>query len=347
MAASLSGWFRDATMRRAVTVPVVTTAAAVLGGSAGLWAPIATAVDLVTAPKKMPRLRLLSFALAWSSLETVGVGVATALWATGCSDNHDAHYALQRWWAARLVDALHYTAGARFEIDGLERLAPGPIVMCARHASIADSLLPAWLLAKVGMHPRYVLKDDLQLDPCLDIVGNRLPNHFVDRDPDDSTAELAQLESLAQGMNTKDAAVIFPEGMVVTDPRRARAIDAITTRDPDRGIRVRDLRVLAPVRPGGTAALLRGSPEADLVFVTHTGLEPLQRLADAAAGIPLDQPIRIEITRVPRTDITSGDGFVEWFDTQWSERDRYLTPISKGPRDTEPCADRARPSLPE
>ncbi len=219
--------------------------------------------------------------------------------------------------------------------------------MCARHASIADSLLPAWVLGKAGMRPRYVLKDDLQLDPCLDIVGNRLPNHFVDRDADDSTAELAQLEALARGMSTKDAAVIFPEGMIVTDARRTRAIDGITTRDPDRGVRVRDLRVLAPVRPGGTAALLRGSPDADLVFVTHTGLEPLQRLADAAARIPLDQPIRIELTRVPRARIPTGDAFTEWFDTEWSERDRHLTDrnardhgasrdsIPKGPRRTE------------
>ena len=325
MTTSLPARFRDATTRRTVTVPAITTVAATLGGSIGLWAPIATAADLATAPRRMPRLRLLSFALAWSSLESVGVGASAVLWALGRSTDRDAHYALQRWWAARLVDALHHLAGATFQIDGLERLAPGPIVMCARHASIADSLLPAWLLGQVGMRPRYVLKDELQLDPCLDIVGNRLPNQFVNREANDSTAELAQLEALAEGMNAEDAAVIFPEGTVVTNDRRARAIAAITTRDPDRGIRVRDLQVLAPVRPGGTAALLRGSPNADLVFVTHTGLEALQRLADAPARIPLDQPIRIAITRVARTDIPSGDGFIEWLDTQWAECDHRLT----------------------
>lgn len=323
-----SGWMRDARTRRAVTVPAVATAAALLGSSLGLWAPIATAVDFATAPNRMPRLRLLSFALAWSTLESIGVGVTAALWATGHRDDQDAHYALQRWWAARLVDALHHTAGVSFEIDGLERLVPGPIVMCARHASIADSLLPAWLLGQVGMRPRYVLKDDLQFDPCLDIVGNRLPNHFVDRDPDDSAAELAQLQDLADGMNAQDAGVIFPEGMVVTDARRQRAIDAITRRYPERASRVRDLQTLGPIRPGGTAALLRGSPDADLVFVTHTGFEQLQRLADAPACVPLDQPIRVEITRVTRTEVPSGDAFVQWFDRQWSERDRRLTKLA-------------------
>lgn len=324
MAGWQSGWARDTRTRRAVTVPAVATTAAVLGGSLGLWAPLATAVDLLTAPKRMPRVRLLSFALAWSTLESVGAGASAMLWAMGHGADQIAHYELQRWWAGRLVDALRYTAGVSFEINGLERLGPGPVVMCARHASIADSLLPAWLLGQVGMRPRYVLKDDLQLDPCLDIVGNRLPNHFVDRDPDDSAGELARLEALADGMGAEDAAVIFPEGTVVTDTRRRRAIETITLRDPERAKRVCDLQTLGPIRPGGTAALLRGARDADLVFVTHTGFEQLQRLADAPASVPLEQPIRVEITRVSRTDVPSGAAFVEWFDGQWSERDRQL-----------------------
>lgn len=329
MAGWRTSWMRDSRTRRAVTVPAVTTAAAVLGSSLGLVASIATVVDLATEPKKMLRLRLLSFALAWSTLESVGVGASAALWATGHGADQNAHYALQRWWAARLVDALRHTAGVSFEIDGFERLVPGPIVMCVRHASIADSLLPAWLLGQVAMRPRYVLKDDLQLDPCLDIVGNRLPNHFVDRDPDDSATELAHLEDLARGMNAKDAAVIFPEGAVVTDARRRRAISAITERNPDRASRVRDLQALGPVRAGGTAALLRGAPDADLVFVTHTGFERLQRLADAPSFVPLDQPIRVQITRVARTEVPAGDAFGEWFDAEWSERDRHLTELAR------------------
>jgi 1-acyl-sn-glycerol-3-phosphate acyltransferase len=323
---------RDARTRRAVTVPAVATTAAVLGGSVGLWAPVAAAVDLVTKPKKMPRLRLLSFALTWSTLESVGVGASAVLWATGHGADETAHYALQRWWAARLVDALRRIAGASLEINGLELLAPGPVVMCARHASIADSLMPAWLLGQVGMRPRYVLKDDLQLDPCLDIVGNRLPNHFVDRDPDDSAAELALVETLARGMRANDAAVIFPEGGVVTDARRRRAIETIAGRDHERGKRVRDLQTLGPVRPGGTAALLRGAPDADLVFVTHTGFEQLQRLADAPGSVPLQEPIRVEITRVPRTSIPSGPAFVEWLDGQWSQLDRRITSPAFGTR---------------
>jgi hypothetical protein len=177
------------------------------------------------------------------------------------------------------------------------------------------------------MRPRYVLKDELLVDPCLDIVGNRLPNHFIDRAPDDSRAELAQLDALAHGMGRRDAAVIFPEGMVVTDALRKRAIASVQTRDPDRSARVANLRVLAPVRPGGTAALLAGAPSADLVFVNHTGLEVLQQVTNIPSIVPLARRVQVEITRVPRLQVPTGEEFLEWFDTQWSAIDRRLVDL--------------------
>ena len=220
---------------------------------------------------------------------------------------------------------LHRTAGLTFEVDGLGVLTPGPIVICAQHASLADALIPVWLLGQAGMRPRYVLKDDLQLDPCLDVVGNRLPNHFVDRDPSDSAPETAALERLAAGLGQHDACVIFPEGHVVTATTRARAARKIAERDPGRLPLTSGLSVLGPVRPSGTAALLRGAPDADVVFVTHTGLESLQHVADASRQIPLARPIRIRVSRVPRQEIPAGPTFTDWLDTQWARLDHELT----------------------
>jgi 1-acyl-sn-glycerol-3-phosphate acyltransferase len=316
---------RNAAVRRAVTVPAVGCAAAALASTIGLWAPAAVAFDLAHGRPSVPRARILSFALAWSTLESIGIGISTALWATGRRGDQDLHFAFQRWWADRLLDALRETLNLTFAVDGLERLAPGPVIVCARHASIADALVPVWLLGQVGMRPRYVLKDDLQLDPCLDIFGNRLPNHFIDRDPAGDRDELGMLARLAGGMTADDACVIFPEGTVVTDARRARSVAAIAARDPERGRRVRDLRVLAPVRPGGTEALLRGAPAADLVFVAHSGLEGLQRVAGAADHVPLGRPVRVEITRCARREIPAGDDFGPWFDDQWAGCDGRIT----------------------
>ncbi|MGZ6910184.1 MAG: 1-acyl-sn-glycerol-3-phosphate acyltransferase [Acidimicrobiia bacterium] len=323
MSESLPVRLRDPLTRRSLSVSVVAVGSAALGSTAALWAPLAAAADVATSGLRFPRTRLLGFAWAWTSLETMGVAAAGALAATGRRDDRTLHYALQRWWAARLIDALRVFTDLRIEVDGLDALAPGPIVMCARHASIVDSLLPAWLLGRVGMRPRYVLKDDLLVDPCLDIVGHRIPNHFVDRTPEDLDTELAEIEALASGMGRADAAVIFPEGMVVTETRRARAVERLATRDPERAERLRGLRVLAPIRPAGTTALLRGAPDADVVFVTHTGLEALQRVGDAVRSLPLRTPVRVSIRRVARRDVPR-DGFESWLDQQWSAADGKL-----------------------
>ncbi len=324
MASALPALLRGTARRRAVTVPAVLAAAGTLTGSIGAWVPTAAALDFVDESSGMPRLRLLSLALGWSTLESIGVGVSTALWALGRGDDVEAHFAFQRWWAARLVDTLQRTVDLRFEVDNIEALTPGPIVMCSQHASMPDALIPVWLLGRVGMRPRYVMKADLQLDPCLDIVGNRLPNHFVDRDPEDSESELALLEELAVGAGIDDACVIFPEGMIVSDAGRERAKSRIEASDPDRMALVRPLQILGPVRPSGTAALLRGAPDADLVLITHVGLESLQRLANAPARIPLDRPVRINVTRISRSDIPDGEEFKPWLDARWAECDRQL-----------------------
>lgn len=305
-------------------MPAVLGASATLTSSIGLWAPLAAAFDLRDDPRRLPRLRLTAAATGWATLEAVGVAVSAGLWATGRSDDEENHFALQRWWADRLVAILERAVGLRFESDDAHVLAPGPVVIAAQHASLIDAVIPVWLLGQAGMRPRYVMMDDLQLDPCLDIVGNRLPNHFVDRDPADSATELARLEALAAGAGDLDACIIFPEGGVVTDAQRERAKASIATRNPERLARVEPLRVLGPVRPGGTQALLRGAPDADLALVTHTGLEPLRQLGNAPAEIPLRDPVRIEVTRIARADIPVGDGFTAWLDERWAELDRRL-----------------------
>ena len=166
------------------------------------------------------------------------------------------------------------------------------------------------------------------IDPCLDIVGGRLPNHFIDREPDDSSTELEFLETLSEGMRSLDAAVIFPEGMVVSEARRQRAIARLEQRDPARAARVRALTCLGPARLGGTAALLRGAPDADLVFVTHTGFERLASLATAPAQIPLVDPVRVDIRRVPRSEVSEGDGFAAWFDEEWVRCDQRTVELA-------------------
>ncbi|MGB3051137.1 MAG: hypothetical protein WBB42_09060 [Polyangiales bacterium] len=55
---------------------------------------------------------------------------------------------------------------------------PGPTILLMRYASILDTLLTSvYLQGPTQWRVRYILKQELLFDPCLDIVGNALPNY--------------------------------------------------------------------------------------------------------------------------------------------------------------------------
>ena len=87
----------------------------------------------------------------------------------------------------RAVPGAQRIFGITIEVEGTDELRDGPIIVFLRHSSVADTLLPAVFIANPnGLKLRYVLKHELLWDPCLDIVGNRLPNSFVRRGSGDS-----------------------------------------------------------------------------------------------------------------------------------------------------------------
>jgi 1-acyl-sn-glycerol-3-phosphate acyltransferase len=306
---------------------MVTATAGALVATAPVWGSASVVADLARGNRRLPNLRALSFATVWSSLETFGVAAASLLWVAGRAPDADANYALQRWWAHRLLTATRVTAGMRLVVESDDVVPPGPVVLAARHSSIADTLIPVWLLARHDMRPRYVLKRELLVDPCLDIVGNRVPNHFVTRGGDTTDEELRAITSMTMTMGPRDGAVIYPEGTVADPDRRARALARLAETDPRRADQLAGLRRLLPPRHAGLRAALEGAPAADLVFVDHTGLEPLSAIASVASAIPLRNPVRIRLRRVPRRDIPAErDEFRRWLDEQWLELDRWAEP---------------------
>jgi 1-acyl-sn-glycerol-3-phosphate acyltransferase len=319
--------------RRLLTVPGVALMAVALTASAPLWIPLSLAYDLVRARVRFPTARLVSFGLWWAWLETIGVVMAAGLWVIGRASDREAHYRLQGWWAGRLVAGLRVLCRLEIDVEGVEALADGPLIVCGRHASLADSLLPAWLLAVNGpMRPRYVMKRELLLDPCLDIVGNRVPNCFVDRGGHDTGRELEGIERLARDMGPRDAAVIFPEGGVGSASRRRHAMSSLVDRDPARYSRLALLSHLMPPRSKGTIALLRGAPDADVVLMAHVGLEGLGRVAGASRHIPLDTPVRVRLQRIPRADVPPESELADWLDARWLEMDAWIETAEHAPR---------------
>jgi len=248
--------------RRLVSIPAVILAAVLLVVLAPIWLPITLLVDLATAPRRLPRTRLVLFALCWAWLETVALGVCFVLWVT--QRDLGPWYTLQRWWAARLVGALRVTCGFRMDVEGAGVTMPGPVVVFGRHASLADSVASLFVVApNASTKPRYVLKRELLSDPCLDIAGNRIPDHFLDRGATDSGPELASLTALSRGMGAEDVAVIFPEGTRANPKKRARALEKIGERDPARAERCAGCATSSRRAP-------RGAPRYSQVHPTPT-----------------------------------------------------------------------------
>ena len=293
--------------RRLVSVGGLLVAAVMLLLLVPVWIPVAAVVDLVRRRLRLPTVRLLLFALGWSWLESASVVLAFGLWLTGQRNNHDVHYRLQAWWAANVLGLLRATTGIRVSVEGVDQLTPGPAILLCRHASLADSLVSAWVVTSLaGLQPRYVLKRELLADPCLDIVGNRLPNHFLDRQATDSRAELDALTRLSTGMGTDDVAVIFPEER---DPDRAARLDWIATSAPPepRWLRGADRR--------RTRCRHRDRLARRLRWARHVRRHPSSP-GPQAAGSPVPGPAHTA------TDVPSGEAFTEWLDETWLQADR-------------------------
>lgn len=289
--------------RRLVSIPALLLAAIVLLLASPVWLLLGIVADVVRGRFRLPTVRLLSFALLWSWLETAGVLVSASFWMIGRSDDHRRHYALQRWWARNLLRALRLTCGVRVNVENVEALRPGPVVLLARHASLADSLVSAYVVTTVaGMKPRYVLKRELLADPCLDVVGQRLPNHFLDRGAADSTPELEALADLTSSMDEVTAGIIFPEGTRANPSKRAKAIAKISEVDPERVGRISSMRHLLPPRPAGAAAMLRGNATCDVVVAWHVGFEGLDTFSGILRALskPIP-PIRFVLRRIPES----------------------------------------------
>jgi 1-acyl-sn-glycerol-3-phosphate acyltransferase len=303
-----------------------------------LWLAAALAVDAVR-PRRWIATRLLFFGVFYLSCELLGLAAAGAIWMVGRLGRWPAerwlaaHYGLQALWAGALFGAARRIFRLRVDVQDAELAARGPLLVFMRHASIADTLLPATLLQRgLGLRLRYVLKRELLVDPCLDVVGLRLPNVFVRRDSDQSGREIALVRRLAEDLGPRDAVLIYPEGTRFTAAKRARAIEKLAgSSTPELAGRARDLRHLLPPRLGGPLALLDAAKDVDVLLIGHAGLDGLATLRDLWSGALVDRAVRVRFWRVPASQIPAQrEERVVWLYARWREIDAWIDEIKAG-----------------
>lgn len=309
--------------RRFVTIPAVFVLLVVLSLLSPLLLVVGVTVDvtrLVTG-KSWVTLRGLAFLWVYLVGEVWAVAalLGTApLWGglkTGIT------FRLQERWASWNLRALETLFALEIEVEGEEVLLPGPIVVLSRHASMIDTLLPATIITRrAGLKLRYVLKQELLVDPALDLAGNRLPNVFIDRTPGDSSVRAA-IRELARDLGPDDGVLIYPEGTRFTESKLRHA-----QRRPDHGPGevIAGLRRVLPPRPAGTLAILDVT-DADVVVLAHHGLEGLATVRDVWDGGLVRSLISVRMWRVKRTDIPQERAErVAWLYRLWTEIDDWV-----------------------
>jgi len=292
----------------------------------------------------MRSLRLVGFALVWLVAEALVLVMLAGLWVVSgfggrlrTEPYQSRHYGLMRWFLDVLYGGAARTYGLRVEVDEpeltgdeLEARLRRPVIVLSRHAGPGDSfLLVHQLLSLYQRRPRVVMKAALQLDPSVDIVGNRLPNVWVRSRQTGERLFTEQIARLARGLDDRGALVIFPEGGNWTPHRWRRGIRRLESLGrSDLAERARDMPNLLPPRPGGALAAVAACPDADVIFVAHAGLDNIVTLGDIWGKFPINQVIRARWWRVPYDQVPREAGHedqVRWLYAWWARIDAWIT----------------------
>lgn len=312
-------------LRRLITVPGYVVAWALWLAATPFWLLLAIVVDVARRSRGVV-LRSGVLVAVYLTCELLGMAASGMLWVwkgffrIDAERWTDSHFRLQAWWGTTLFAAVVRLFGLRVEVDGDADLGRGPYLLLVRHASTGDTLLASALVSGPrGLRLRYVLKQELLWDPCLDLVGNRLPHVFVDRFSDDSAGEVHRVQELARDLGPRDGILIYPEGTRFSPAKRQRILERFRQAGDAKMFEyARSLESVLPPRPGGTLGLLEAAPEADVVICAHTGFEGAASLAQIWKGALLQQVIRVQFRRIPRDQIPDGrDERLAWILQEW------------------------------
>jgi len=279
---------------------------------------LALLIDVARFARTLSTVRLTLFLLAFLIVENVGLALLFFTFVTtraGTRARMARTFAIQRLYTAAHLNCVRAIFSLRFVIQDSELARAGPFVALVRHASLVDVLVPGAFIANVHkIELRYVLKKELLAEPCLDLAGHWIPNHFVSRSGEDTQRELDAIRALKTGIGANSGVLVFPEGTRFSARKREKLLTG-----PD-AERAKTLKHLLPVRPGGTLALLDAEPECDLIFIGHHGLEGLSGLKDIWRGKLVGRTITVKFWR----EAPPHENKLAFVDACWKRLDDWL-----------------------
>jgi 1-acyl-sn-glycerol-3-phosphate acyltransferase len=302
-----------------VLSPVILLVALLASPLAGGWRPLRVAVIVLDG---------LARHLA-ALLGCLGLWVASGFGRRLADERFQrAHLELMRWFVRGLYATI--VSVARVRIEAVESARAGavlsaherPVLLLSRHAGEGDTLLVIYeLLCPHARGPRIVMHERLRLDPLIDVLGERLPNRFVDPRGGDTERDIA---AMASELDEDTALVIFPEGRNFSAAHRLRAIERLEqfghAREAEAARAMQ--RVSAP-RPGGTLAAIEAAPGADVVVMGHAGFPT--GLKEIWRHLPEEQVIEVRLWHEPADAIPRDrDAQIAWLFGWWQTLDAWV-----------------------
>jgi 1-acyl-sn-glycerol-3-phosphate acyltransferase len=309
-------------IRRAVVAPLVLGVEFALIAFAPVLAAASAALSLLFGGRRP--VRLFALALTWATTHIAGVGACVVLARSG----RHTHYGVMRWFVGTIARAALRVARVRVEIrdsaaaEAVLTARETPIVALSIHSGEGDSLLVLdMLLRRHRRNPRIVMHQALALDPLIDMLGNRLPNRFIDPRGGDIEVEIA---AMSRELGPKDAVLIFPEGGNFTTERRRRSIERLLRRGHvAQAEQAEAMEHLAAPRPGGALAALDSAPDADVVFMAHFGCP--DGFGEVWRQLPEPTSIVVQLWHVPAREIPAGtEARIDWLFGWWRTLDAWV-----------------------
>jgi 1-acyl-sn-glycerol-3-phosphate acyltransferase len=319
--------------RRVLTIPLYFILCGLMLALSPVLFALAVVFDALRS-SKWALVRMLGFLVLYFVCEVLGILASFLLWLVGGPYiSRDAekylrkNFSLQCWWARTLAGGAFKLFSIRLEVEGLGDLRGRPILLFVRHASTADTVVPALLIGvPQRIMLRYIIKRELLMDPCLDIVGNRLPNYFVRRGSGEGAKEIEAIARLMDDLSPGQGVLMYPEGTRFTEAKRERILKRLeASGDKEALRRARDMPHVLPPRLGGSLALLERNEGADAVFCAHTGLESTTSIGQLWRGGLVGSRVRARVWVVPFEEIPAGrEALSRWLWDEWAKVNSFL-----------------------
>ena len=316
---------RRPTRRRLVTTSIYAVSWLLLTLLSPFWLVLGLLVGLARR-RSFIIVRLLLFAWFYFGLELIALVLVAWIFVTRSpgETREEGLYRLQAWWANLTLSVAAKALELKFVVEGAECAVPGPTILLVRHASILDTLLPSVYVQRPNQYRvRYVLKQELLFDPCIDVVGNALPNYFVDR-TGDLGRELEGIRALVRNLGP-DGVLIFPEGTRFSPGKRKKALQKLEADASPHLPAARRLSHVLPPKPAGVLTLVEELPSVDCVFLAHTGLEAFAKIKDLLSGEVVASTVYVQLWRVDASDIPkASDQRLHWLYAEWKKVNAFV-----------------------